>query len=164
MNYFRSQYRGSSVQIRPGECLPLSWSDLPEPRRQQVGFISGTQRGAVHVPALLPSCPAMRRLGDVLLSQQDQAVGTDAVSESLKDALKHLVSSASPSVVLSTKPADVREIQVNCFAGHGCLATQKGPQSASLGQSVLSPPSAHLVEPDCMITCWGVMTWPGAKL
>uniref|UniRef100_A0A8D0SPK8 C2 domain-containing protein n=1 Tax=Sus scrofa TaxID=9823 RepID=A0A8D0SPK8_PIG len=42
---------------------------------------------------------------------EDQAVGTDAVSESLKDALKHLVSSASPSVVLSTKPADVREIQ-----------------------------------------------------
>ena len=79
----------------------------------------------MHVPALLPSCPAMRRLGDVLLSQQDQAVGTDAVSESLKDALKHLVSSASPSVVLSTKPADVREIQVNCFAGRGCLATQR---------------------------------------
>ncbi|KAM9088771.1 C2 domain-containing protein 2 isoform 2-T5 [Megaptera novaeangliae] len=42
---------------------------------------------------------------------EDQAVGADAVSESLKDILKHLVSSASPSVVLSTKPADVREVQ-----------------------------------------------------
>ncbi|KAJ8793578.1 hypothetical protein J1605_003586, partial [Eschrichtius robustus] len=42
---------------------------------------------------------------------EDQAVGADAVSESLKDILKHLVSSASPSVVLSTKPTDVREVQ-----------------------------------------------------
>ncbi|XP_036706377.1 C2 domain-containing protein 2 isoform X1 [Balaenoptera musculus] len=42
---------------------------------------------------------------------EDQAVGADAVSESLKDILKHLVGSASPSVVLSTKPTDVREVQ-----------------------------------------------------
>ncbi|XP_066891257.1 C2 domain-containing protein 2 isoform X4 [Kogia breviceps] len=42
---------------------------------------------------------------------EDQAVGADAVSESLKDTLKHLVSSAYPSVVLSTKPTDVREVQ-----------------------------------------------------
>ncbi|XP_059954443.1 C2 domain-containing protein 2 isoform X3 [Mesoplodon densirostris] len=42
---------------------------------------------------------------------EDQAVGADAVSESLEDILKHLVTSASPSVVLSTKPTDVREVQ-----------------------------------------------------
>ncbi|XP_057552738.1 C2 domain-containing protein 2 isoform X3 [Hippopotamus amphibius kiboko] len=42
---------------------------------------------------------------------EDRAVVTDAVSESLKDILKHLVSSASPSVVLSTKPVDARDVQ-----------------------------------------------------
>uniref|UniRef100_A0A8C6D9K1 C2 calcium dependent domain containing 2 n=1 Tax=Moschus moschiferus TaxID=68415 RepID=A0A8C6D9K1_MOSMO len=42
---------------------------------------------------------------------EDLVAGTEAVSESLKDILKHLVSSASPSVVLSTKPADLREVQ-----------------------------------------------------
>ncbi|CAK7319148.1 C2 domain-containing protein 2 [Vulpes lagopus] len=42
---------------------------------------------------------------------QDRVAETDAVSESLKDILKRLVTSATPSVVLSTKPVDVREIQ-----------------------------------------------------
>lgn len=38
---------------------------------------------------------------------------TNAVSETLKDILKCLVRAASPSVVLSTKPVDVREVQVS---------------------------------------------------
>ncbi|KAB0356946.1 hypothetical protein FD754_001102 [Muntiacus muntjak] len=42
---------------------------------------------------------------------EDLVAGSEAVSESLKDILKHLVSSASPSVVLSTKSADLREVQ-----------------------------------------------------
>lgn len=42
---------------------------------------------------------------------EDLVAGTEAVSESLKDILKHLVSSASPSVVLSTTPADLKEVQ-----------------------------------------------------
>ncbi|XP_004406648.1 PREDICTED: C2 domain-containing protein 2 [Odobenus rosmarus divergens] len=42
---------------------------------------------------------------------EDQVAETDAVSETLKDILKRLVSAASPSVVLSTKPVDVRDVQ-----------------------------------------------------
>ncbi|XP_029794740.1 C2 domain-containing protein 2 isoform X3 [Suricata suricatta] len=43
--------------------------------------------------------------------EQDRVAETQAVSETLKDILNHLVGSASPSLVLSTKPVDVREAQ-----------------------------------------------------
>uniref|UniRef100_A0A6I8MXX8 C2 domain-containing protein n=1 Tax=Ornithorhynchus anatinus TaxID=9258 RepID=A0A6I8MXX8_ORNAN len=43
--------------------------------------------------------------------QEGNMAGTNAVSETLKDILKNLVSSVSPSVVLSTKPTDVRDVQ-----------------------------------------------------
>ncbi|XP_048202162.1 C2 domain-containing protein 2 isoform X2 [Perognathus longimembris pacificus] len=42
---------------------------------------------------------------------ETQAGEADAISEALRDILKQLVGSASPSVVLSTRPADVREAQ-----------------------------------------------------
>lgn len=42
---------------------------------------------------------------------KDQAVEVNAICETLKDILKYLVSSASPSVILSTKPVGVREVQ-----------------------------------------------------
>ena len=77
----------------------------------------------MHLLAHLSTCLVTRWFGDSLLFRQDQAVGADAVSESLKDILKHLVSSASPSVVLSTKPTDVREVQVNQFTECGCFMT-----------------------------------------
>lgn len=42
---------------------------------------------------------------------EDRAGEVKAICETLKDILKHLVSSASPSVVLSSRPVDVREAQ-----------------------------------------------------
>lgn len=42
---------------------------------------------------------------------EDRAVEVKAICETLKDILKFLVSSASPSVVLSSKPVDMREAQ-----------------------------------------------------
>ncbi|XP_047419682.1 C2 domain-containing protein 2 isoform X1 [Sciurus carolinensis] len=58
----------------------------------------------IHVPEVTikiqPRAPGEAQVGEA-----------DAISEALKDVLKHLVSSASPSVVLSTKPTDVREAQ-----------------------------------------------------
>ncbi|ELW53208.1 C2 domain-containing protein 2 [Tupaia chinensis] len=42
---------------------------------------------------------------------EDPVVETNVISEVLKDILKRLVSSASPSVVLSSRPADVKEVQ-----------------------------------------------------
>lgn len=41
------------------------------------------------------------------------------MSEALRDVLKHLVGSAPPAVVLSARPADARDVQVNALAGCG---------------------------------------------
>ncbi|XP_051481194.1 C2 domain-containing protein 2 isoform X2 [Apus apus] len=43
--------------------------------------------------------------------QEGQTTGTCAISETLRDVLKDLFSSVSPSVVLSTRPADTKEVQ-----------------------------------------------------
>uniref|UniRef100_H0WUA1 C2 calcium dependent domain containing 2 n=1 Tax=Otolemur garnettii TaxID=30611 RepID=H0WUA1_OTOGA len=42
---------------------------------------------------------------------EDRVVETNAVADTLKDILKCLVGSASPSVVLSTRPVNVKEVQ-----------------------------------------------------
>ncbi|KAM7065875.1 C2 domain-containing protein 2 isoform 2-T2 [Acridotheres tristis] len=42
---------------------------------------------------------------------KEQTAGTCAISETLRDVLKNLFSSASPSVVLSVRPADTKEVQ-----------------------------------------------------
>lgn len=42
---------------------------------------------------------------------EDRETETKAVCEALKDILKHLVGAASPSVLLSTKPVDTRDVQ-----------------------------------------------------
>lgn len=46
-------------------------------------------------------------------------VEANAVSEALKDILKQLVSSTSPSVFLSTKSVDIRDVQVGGSWGPG---------------------------------------------
>ncbi|KAF2985343.1 hypothetical protein EK904_001753 [Melospiza melodia maxima] len=43
--------------------------------------------------------------------QEGQTAGTCAISETLRDVLKNLFSSASPSVELSVRPADTKEVQ-----------------------------------------------------
>ncbi|XP_072470857.1 C2 domain-containing protein 2 isoform X3 [Notamacropus eugenii] len=43
--------------------------------------------------------------------QEDQIIGTLEPSKTLKDILKHLISSVSPSVVLSTKIVDIKEAE-----------------------------------------------------
>uniref|UniRef100_A0A8B9QAG1 C2 calcium dependent domain containing 2 n=1 Tax=Apteryx owenii TaxID=8824 RepID=A0A8B9QAG1_APTOW len=43
--------------------------------------------------------------------QEGQTAGTCAISETLRDVLKNLFSSVSASVVLSTKPADIKEVR-----------------------------------------------------
>uniref|UniRef100_A0A8B9QAD9 C2 calcium dependent domain containing 2 n=1 Tax=Apteryx owenii TaxID=8824 RepID=A0A8B9QAD9_APTOW len=45
------------------------------------------------------------------LHLQGQTAGTCAISETLRDVLKNLFSSVSASVVLSTKPADIKEVR-----------------------------------------------------
>ncbi|XP_074156581.1 C2 domain-containing protein 2 isoform X1 [Sminthopsis crassicaudata] len=44
-------------------------------------------------------------------TEKDQIIGTLELSKALRDILKHLVSSVSPSVVLSIKTVDVREAE-----------------------------------------------------
>ncbi|NXC79476.1 C2CD2 protein, partial [Cercotrichas coryphoeus] len=64
--------------------------------------------------------------------QEEQTAGTCAISETLRDVLKNLFSSASPSVVLSVRPADTKEIQ-------NVQNTSLLPQ----GTSPPKPPRAH---------------------
>ncbi|NWS66420.1 C2CD2 protein, partial [Crotophaga sulcirostris] len=64
--------------------------------------------------------------------QEGQTAGTCAISETLRDVLKNLFSSVSPSVVLSTRPTDIKEVQ--------------NVQNISLlpqGTSPPKPPRAH---------------------
>lgn len=52
---------------------------------------------------------------------EDPVAETSAMSDTLKDILKHLVGSASPSVVLIIKPTNVKEAQVNPSGCCGCI-------------------------------------------
>ncbi|XP_068251341.1 C2 domain-containing protein 2 isoform X2 [Nyctibius grandis] len=64
--------------------------------------------------------------------QEGQTAGTCAIPETLRDVLKNLFSLVSPSVVLSTRPTDIKEVQ--------------NVQSVSLlpqGTSPPKPPRAH---------------------
>ncbi|NXC99001.1 C2CD2 protein, partial [Certhia familiaris] len=64
--------------------------------------------------------------------QEGQTAGTCAISETLRDVLKNLFSSASPSVVLSVRPAETKEVQ-------NVQNTSLLPQ----GTSPPKPPRAH---------------------
>ncbi|NWT16587.1 C2CD2 protein, partial [Vireo altiloquus] len=64
--------------------------------------------------------------------QEGQTTETCAISETLRDVLKNLFSSASPSVVLSVRPADTKEVQ-------NVENTSLLPQ----GTSPPKPPRAH---------------------
>ncbi|NWS17003.1 C2CD2 protein, partial [Pachyramphus minor] len=64
--------------------------------------------------------------------QEGQTAGTCAIPETLRDVLKNLFSSASPSVVLSVRPADTKEVQ-------NVQNTSLLPQ----GTSPPKPPRAH---------------------
>ncbi|NXU01598.1 C2CD2 protein, partial [Buphagus erythrorhynchus] len=64
--------------------------------------------------------------------QEEQTAGTCAISETLRDVLKDLFSSASPSVVLNVRPADTKEVQ-------NVQNTSLLPQ----GTSPPKPPRAH---------------------
>ncbi|TKC46010.1 hypothetical protein EI555_012552 [Monodon monoceros] len=99
------------------EDIQIKWSFISAPEMaitiqpKAPGEVSPDIWRAMHLLAHLYTCLVTSWFGDYLLFRQDPAVGADAVSESLKDVVKHLVSSASPSAVLSTKPTDVRGVQ-----------------------------------------------------
>ncbi|XP_062982669.1 C2 domain-containing protein 2 [Elgaria multicarinata webbii] len=64
--------------------------------------------------------------------QEDKTAGVCAVSETFKGVLQNLINSASPSVILCTKPTDIKAIQ-------SVLNTGALPQ----GTSPPKPPRAH---------------------
>ncbi|NXP59737.1 C2CD2 protein, partial [Chloropsis cyanopogon] len=64
--------------------------------------------------------------------QEGETAGTCAISETLRDVLKNLFSSASPSVELTVRPADTKEVQ-------NVQSTSLLPQ----GTSPPKPPRAH---------------------
>ncbi|XP_066475435.1 C2 domain-containing protein 2 [Tiliqua scincoides] len=61
--------------------------------------------------------------------KEDQTAGAPAVSETLKGVLQNLINSASPSVVLCTKPTDVKNVQ--------------NARTLPQGTSPPKPPRAH---------------------
>ncbi|XP_075375213.1 C2 domain-containing protein 2 isoform X2 [Mycteria americana] len=77
---------------------------------------------------------AVKQVVSVVKSAQEkgQTAGTCAISETLRDVLKNLFSSVSPSVVLSTRPTDIKEVQ-------NVQNTSLLPQ----GTSPPKPPRAH---------------------
>ncbi|XP_062965696.1 C2 domain-containing protein 2 [Cynocephalus volans] len=92
---------------------------------------------------------------------EDQVVETNAISEALKDILKHLVSSASPSVVLSTKPTDAKEVQnLQCISPTAQESCPPKPPRAhelkllvkNIRASLLSDPGASgNINPVCTV-------------
>ncbi|XP_036898906.1 C2 domain-containing protein 2 isoform X2 [Sturnira hondurensis] len=109
------QYR---VQLAPLHLqLELHMKEKKEDIQIRWSFISVPEMAITVQP---------RALGEA------QAAEVNVVCETLKDILKCLVSSASPSVVLSTKPVDVREVQ----------SLQRAP-SASQEPCPPKPPRAH---------------------
>uniref|UniRef100_A0A8C0XQ00 C2 domain-containing protein n=1 Tax=Castor canadensis TaxID=51338 RepID=A0A8C0XQ00_CASCN len=80
-----------------------------------------------------------------------QGAETTVISDTLQDILKHLVSSASPSVVLSTRPVDVKEAQnlqrTSSTAQESCppkppRAHERKLQVKNIRVSLLSNPGA----------------------
>ncbi|XP_072703070.1 C2 domain-containing protein 2 isoform X2 [Ciconia boyciana] len=77
---------------------------------------------------------AVKQVVSIVKSAQEkgQTAGTCAIPETLRDVLKNLFSSVSPSVVLSTRPTDIKEVQ-------NVQNTSLLPQ----GTSPPKPPRAH---------------------
>ncbi|XP_025768865.1 C2 domain-containing protein 2 [Puma concolor] len=78
--------------------------------RTQRALPQGCGEESSHLPVRLHG-DGYEMIGWLVFFRQERAAEMKAVSETLKDILKHLVGSASPSVVLRTKPVDVREVQ-----------------------------------------------------
>lgn len=72
------------------------------------------------------ACAVATPAGDDSSLRQDRAAEVRAVSEALRGVLKHLVGPASPAVVLSARPVDRRDAQVNPLAGCGCCSRGAG--------------------------------------
>ncbi|XP_058379131.1 C2 domain-containing protein 2 isoform X1 [Diceros bicornis minor] len=81
------------------------------PFRLQLELHMKEKREDIQISWSFISVPEMAVMVQPRALGEDRTVKTKAVSETLQDILRHLVSSASPSVVLSTKPMDVREVQ-----------------------------------------------------
>ncbi|XP_057401456.1 C2 domain-containing protein 2 isoform X2 [Balaenoptera acutorostrata] len=135
----------SSVAQSAQEKLELHMKEKREDIQIKWSFISAPEMAIT----IQPKAPG-----------EDQAVGADAVSESLKDILKHLVSSASPSVVLSTKPTDVREVQhLQCTSSTQESCPPKPPRAHELKllvknirASLMSHPGASgNINPVCVV-------------
>ncbi|XP_055975197.1 LOW QUALITY PROTEIN: C2 domain-containing protein 2 [Sorex fumeus] len=75
---------------------------------------------------------------------------TEAVSTQLRDLLRQLVSAASPSLVLSAKPVDAREVQ----------SRRPPPPSASQESCPPKPPRAHELKLQVKNICASLLSAP----
>lgn len=71
------------------------------------------------------------------------------MSEALRGVLKHLVGPASPAVVLSARPVDRRDAQVNPLAGVGGRLAGCGGGSPGVGAAGPQQGTAGSLERAC---------------
>ncbi|XP_028348481.1 C2 domain-containing protein 2 isoform X1 [Physeter macrocephalus] len=158
---------GETIQFLVSVGLPSSedtgrplYSVRLSPLHLQLELHMKEKREDIQIKWSFISAPEMAVTIQPKAPGEDPAVGADAVSESLKDTLKHLVSSASPSVVLSTKPTDVREVQhLQCTSSTQESCPPKPPRAHELKllvknirASLLSHPGASgNINPVCVV-------------
>ncbi|XP_076975078.1 C2 domain-containing protein 2 isoform X2 [Tamandua tetradactyla] len=102
------------------------------PFHLQLEFHMKEKREDIQIAWSFISVPEMAIQVQPKALQEDWAIEASAVSETLKGILKHVISSASPSVVLSIKPAPVKEAQ-----------NLQRPASTSQESCPPKPPRAH---------------------
>ncbi|XP_058588064.1 C2 domain-containing protein 2 [Neofelis nebulosa] len=105
------QFLVSAGPASPGDTGRQLYSVRLSPVHLQLELHMKDRRDDIQIKWSFVSTPETAVTAQPKAPVEERAAETKAVSETLKDILKHLVGSASPSVVLSTKPVDVREVQ-----------------------------------------------------
>ncbi|GAB5576239.1 C2 domain-containing protein 2 isoform X1 [Prionailurus iriomotensis] len=105
------QFLVSAGPASPGDTGRQLYGVRLSPVHLQLELHMKDKRDDIQIKWSLVSTPETAVTVQPKAPVEERAAETKAVSETLKDILKHLVGSASPSVVLRTKPVDVREVQ-----------------------------------------------------
>ncbi|XP_007945506.1 C2 domain-containing protein 2 [Orycteropus afer afer] len=126
------QFIASALPASPKGMRPRLYDVRLSPFHLQLELHMQEKREDIQIRWSFISVPEMAIQIQPKALWEDQLVGANEISETLKDILKHLVCSASPSVVLSTKPTSVKEVQT-------LQRTSSAPQESCPPK----PPRAH---------------------
>ncbi|KAM5333593.1 C2 domain-containing protein 2 isoform 1-T1 [Glossophaga mutica] len=146
------QFLVSAGPAAPRDAGRQQYSAQLAPFHLQLELHLKEKREDIHIRWSFVSVPEMAVTVQPRAPGEDQAAEVNVICETLKDILKYLVSSASPSVVLSTKPVDRREVQ----------SLQRTP-SASQEPCPPKPPRAHELKLLVKNIRASLLTDPGAS-